>query len=302
MILKDFLVDTKTDPGLAELILLLSRQAELVKKGFLTTCMKTPSGDCTRNVYGEEQMALDKYADHIFISGLKEARLARYVATEEQEHIIEIDHPRYNFGVVIDPLDGSSLIDVNLCIGSIIGIYPGHVLEKGSALVAALYILYGPLTVLTLTTGKGVHEFVLHDSGEFVLKDRDLRIPEGKIYAPGALRRDYIPAHARWIGHLEESGYKLRFSGCFVADVHQILHKGGVFTYPGFKGKEKGKLRLLYEANPMGKIIHEAGGAISNGKTDILEIRPEAIDQITPIYVGGKKEIRLIEKFMAEAS
>jgi fructose-1,6-bisphosphatase I len=302
MILKDFLVDTGTDAGLTELILFLSRQAELVKKGFLATCMKTPSDECTRNVYGEEQMALDKYADHVFITGLKETRLARYVATEEQERIIEIDHPRYNFGVVIDPLDGSSLIDVNLCTGSIIGIYPGHVLEKGSRLVAALYILYGPLTVLTLTTGKGVHEFVLHDSGEFVLKDRDLRIPEGKIYAPGALRRDYLPAHAQWIGHLEETGYKLRFSGCFVADVHQILHKGGVFTYPGFKGREKGKLRLLYEANPMGKIIHEAGGAISNGKTDILEIRPEAIDQITPIYVGGKKEIRLIEKFMTEAS
>lgn len=299
--LKDFLVSSGTDDGLTELILFLSRQAELVKKGFLATCMKSPSGECTKNVYGEEQMALDKYADHVFISGLKKTHLARYVATEEQEQIIEIDHPKNNFGIVIDPLDGSSLIDVNLCTGSIIGIYPGHVLEKGASMVAALYILYGPLTVLTLTTGKGVHEFVLQDSGEFVLKDRDIRIPDGKIYAPGALRRDYLPAHAQWIGHLEQEGYKLRFSGCFVADVHQILHKGGVFSYPGFRGKEKGKLRLLYEANPMGKIIHEAGGAISNGKTDILEIRPETIDQITPIYVGGKKEIGLIEKFMAEA-
>jgi fructose-1,6-bisphosphatase I len=301
MNLKDFLVSSGTDENLTELILFLSTQAQLVKRGFLATCMKTPSEDCTRNVYGEEQMALDKYADHVFISGLRKTRLARYVATEEQEQIIEIDHPKYTFGVVIDPLDGSSLIDVNLCTGSIIGIYPGHVLEKGAAMVAALYILYGPLTVLTLTTGKGVHEFVMQDSGEFVLKDKDIRIPEGKIFAPGALRRDYLPAHARWIGHLEQAGYKLRFSGCFVADVHQILHKGGVFSYPGFKGKEKGKLRLLYEANPMGKIIHEAGGAISDGRTDILEIRPETIDQITPIYVGGKKEIRLIEKFMAEA-
>ena len=301
MNLKDFLVSSGTDESLAELILFLSTQAQLVKKGFLATCMKTPSDDCTRNVYGEEQMALDKYADQVFISGLRKTRLAHYIATEEQEQIIEIDHPKYDFGVVIDPLDGSSLIDVNFCTGSIIGIYPGHVLEKGATMKAALYILYGPLTVLTLTTGKGVHEFVMQDSGEFVLKDKDIRIPEGKIYAPGALRRDYTPAHAQWIGQLEQAGYKLRFSGCFVADVHQILHKGGVFAYPGFKGKEKGKLRLLYEANPMGKIIHEAGGAISDGKTDILEIRPETIDQITPIYVGGKKEIRLIEKFMAEA-
>jgi fructose-1,6-bisphosphatase I len=245
-------------------------------------------------------MALDKYADAVFISGLKNSRLVRSIATEEQEKIITIDNPKNNFGVVIDPLDGSSLIDVNLCVGSIIGIYPGHVLEKGAKMVAALYILYGPLTTMTLTAGKGVHEFVLDDTGEFVLKEQDIKIPEGKIYAPGALRKDYLPAHARWIEDLEQSGYKLRFSGCFVADVHQILHKGGVFTYPGFKGKEKGKLRLLYEANPMGKIIHEAGGAISNGRADILDITPDKIDQVTPIYVGGIKEIRLIEKYMTE--
>jgi fructose-1,6-bisphosphatase I len=189
---------------------------------------------------------------------------------------------------------------VNLCVGSIIGIYPGRVLAKGSAMVAALYMLYGPLTLLTITTGHGVHEFVRDETGEFVLRQKGIRIPDGKIYAPGALRRDWLPAHARWISELENSGYKLRFSGCFVADVHQILHKGGVFTYPAYKGKEKGKLRILYEANPMGMIVCEAGGAVSNGKTDYREIRPEAIDETTPIYIGGKKEISLIEKYMKE--
>ncbi|MFA7695775.1 MAG: fructose-1,6-bisphosphatase, partial [Methanoregula sp.] len=109
------------------------------------------------------------------------------------------------------------------------------------------------------------------------------------------------PAHAKWIAHLEGEGYKLRFSGCFVADVHQILHKGGVFTYPGYKGKEKGKLRLLYEANPMGMIVCEAGGAVSNGTASYREITPETNGQITPIYIGGKKEIGLIEKYMREA-
>ena len=300
MILKDFLVREGTEKNLAALILFLSIQARDVKKGFLCTCMKTCTDEQTRNMFGEDQMPLDKYADNVFISGLKESRLVRYIATEEQDTVIEVDNPKHNFGVVIDPLDGSSLIDVNLCTGSIIGIYPGPVLEKGSAMVAALYLLYGPLTTLTFTTGKGVHEFVQDESGEFVLRHRDLRIPQGKIYAPGALRKDYLPAHARWIEHLEDAGYKLRFSGCFVADVHQILHKGGVFSYPGFKGKEKGKLRLLYEANPMGKIIHEAGGAVSNGREDILGIVPDMIGQITPIYVGGKKEISLIEKFMTE--
>ncbi len=300
MILKDFLIRAGTEENLMELILFLAKQAQQVKKGFFCSIRKTPADERTKNMYGEEQMALDMYADDVFISGLQKAQLVRYIATEEQHKIIEVENSKNNFGIVIDPLDGSSLIDVNLCTGSIIGIYPGHVLEKGATMIAALYILYGPLTTLTFTTGKGVHEFALDETGEFFLRQQDLKIPEGKIYAPGALRRDYFPAHARWIDKLEHSGYKLRFSGCFVADVHQILHKGGVFTYPGFKGREKGKLRLLYEANPMGKIIFEAGGAISNGRVDILTIKPEGIDDVTPIYIGGKEEIRLIEKFMLD--
>jgi fructose-1,6-bisphosphatase I len=300
MVLKDFLLSTGTDKDLTELILFLSRQARQVHRGFFCTLRRKTTDTQTRNMYGEEQMALDKYADRVFIAGLKRTRLARYIATEEQHQIITVDNAKNNFGVVIDPLDGSSLIDVNFCTGSIIGIYPGNVLEKGTKMVAAMYFLYGPLTSLTLTTGKGVHEFVLDENGDFFLKHRDIKIPEGKIYAPGAKRKEYHKSHAQWIEHLEHEGYKLRFSGCFVADVHQILHKGGVFAYPAFKGKEKGKLRLLYEANPMGMIICEAGGAISNGSGNILEIMPESIDELTPIYIGGKKEIGLIEKYMRE--
>jgi len=300
MKLKEFLESTGTEKNLAELILFLGRQAPAIRKGFLSTGVKPAEKDKTRNAYGEEQMPLDKYADSVFVEGIRSSRLARYVATEEQEKVVEVENPKAPFGVVIDPLDGSSLIDVNLCVGTIIGIYPGHVLAKGSTLVAAMYLLYGPVTTLTVTTGRGVHEFVMDESGDYILRQRDIRIPEGKVFAPGALRKDYLPAHARWIAQLEQDGYKLRFSGCFVADVHQILHKGGAFTYPGVKGKEKGKLRLLYEANPMGKIIFEAGGAVSNGKTDILGIVPKAIDDVTPIYIGGRKEIALIEKFMHE--
>lgn len=300
MLLKDFLIKAGTEKNVMELILFLSTQAGIVRKGFLTTSRKIPVEEQTINTFGEEQMALDMYADAVFIAGLKKTRLVRYIATEEQSKILEVDGAKNGFGVVIDPLDGSSLIDVNLCVGSIIGIYPGHVLAKGSSMIAALYFLYGPLTTLTFTTGNGVHEFAMNEAGEFRLKHQDMKIPDGKIYSPGALRKDYLPAHAKWIEDLEASGYKLRFSGCFVADVHQILHKGGVFTYPAFKGKEKGKLRLLYEANPMGKIVYEAGGAISNGTTDILQVTPAAIEDRTPIYVGCKKEIALIEKYMKE--
>lgn len=300
MKLKEFLEREGTEKNLAELILFLASRAPAIRKGFLVAGGKAKDGGKTKNVYGEEQQPLDKYADSVFVDGIRESRLARYIATEEQETIVEVKDPKAQFGVVIDPLDGSSLIDVNLCVGTIIGIYPGHVLEKGSTMVAAMYLLYGPLTSMTYTTGKGVHEFVMDESGDFVLRQRDLKIPEGKVFAPGALRKDWLAPHAKWIGQLEQEGYKLRFSGCFVADVHQILHKGGVFSYPGIKGKEKGKLRLLYEANPMGKILYEAGGAISNGRTDILGILPKAHDDVTPIYAGGKKEIALIEKCFRE--
>ncbi len=297
--LKDF-VEVMTDKRLSELILFFSEQANKIKEGFFLQANKTQNIESTKNIYGEEQMELDKWADHVLIDGLRKSRLVRYIATEEQPDIIEIDNPKNNFGVVIDPLDGSSLIDVNLAVGTIVGIYPGNVLEKGENMLAAMYILYGPLTTLTLTTGNGVHDFVMDEKGAFILTQRDVKIPDGKLYAPGALRKDYLPEHARFIESLEAEGYKLRFSGSFVADMHQILHKGGVFTYPGFKGKEKGKLRLLFEANPMGKIITDAGGAISNGKINILSIKPEAIDELTPIYAGGKKEISLIEGFMTD--
>jgi len=292
MLLSDFLKEKNTEKEVSDLILLFSEQAKTIKNGFLGRLGKAG----TKNIYDEEQMALDKWADSVIISALVQSKLVRWISTEEQPDIIEVKDAKTELGVTIDPLDGSSLIDVNLAVGTIVGIYPGHVLEPGNTMLGALYILYGPLTTLTFTTGNGVHDFVLDREGNFILQREDLKMPSGKIYAPGALKKDYIPEHAKFIEHLENEGYKLRYSGSFVADVHQILHKGGVFTYPAFSGHEQGKLRLLIEANPMGKIVSAAGGAISNGKQNILTIKPTAVDNRTPIYIGGKKEIELIEK------
>ena len=295
MNIKEFLLQKNVDQKLSELILFFGEHGKTIKSGFL----KSQNKAGTKNIYGEEQMELDKWADEVLINGLRHTRLVRYIATEEQPDTIEIDNPKNQLGVVIDPLDGSSLIDVNLAVGTIIGIYPGHVLDKGENMIAAMYILYGPLTTMTLTigNGNGVHDFVMNDDGEFYLTAENVKIPDGKIYAPGALKKDYLPEHAKFIDRLERDGYKLRYSGSFVADVHQILHKGGVFTYPGFAKKENGKLRLLFEANPMGKIISEAGGAASNGRVNILSIRPHAIDELTPVYIGGQKEIQLIKMY-----
>lgn len=284
------------DEDLINLIIVISEQAKKIKNAFIG---RQTYAD-TKNIYGEQQVALDKWADELLITELKKSALVSAIASEEQPEVVEVPGSAGKYSVTLDPLDGSSLIGVNLAVGTIVGIFKNATpLQKGTEMVAAMYILYGPLTTLTYTVRKGVHEFVLNDASEFVLQQENVRIPEGgKIYAPGALRKDYLPAHKQFIEKLEADGYKLRYSGSFVADVHQILHKGGVFTYPGFIGREQGKLRLLFECNPMGMIVTEAGGATSTGRENILEVQPTAVDNRIPIYIGGKNEIQLIESYM----
>jgi fructose-1,6-bisphosphatase I len=220
--------------------------------------------------------------------------VVKAVASEERTDQIDFESSS-DLVLTLDPLDGSSLIGINLTVGTIIGFQRESLMRPGKEMLGAMYILYGPLTVLVYSLGDGVHEFVLNEEGDYVLQEEDIRISEGKIYSPGALRKDWLPYQEKWIELLEEDGYKLRYSGSFVADVHQILHKGGVFSYPAYRGSPSGKLRLLYECRPMGYIVTQAGGAVSNGDTDILRIEPDNIHQRTPVYIGGKKEINLIE-------
>ncbi|MBC8225250.1 fructose-1,6-bisphosphatase [Candidatus Bathyarchaeota archaeon] len=273
-----------------QVILRISDVAKTIRGGFAT---RQGASDAS-NVYGEQQAAMDVWADELLISELRDSGLVRYVASEERPDMLTFQDSTSDLGVTIDPLDGSSLIGVNLAVGTIVGIYRGNLLSPGNEMLGAMYILYGPLTTLTYSLREGVHEFALNDRGVFCLQEENITIPEGKIYAPGALRRDYLPAHRAFIEKLEEEGYKLRYSGSFVADVHQILHKGGVFTYPPFAGNERGKLRLLFEAIPMGFIVSQAGGSASDGRRDLLSIKPEEVTQRVPVYIGGKREIELI--------
>jgi len=287
------------EPDLREIILLFASLAAPIKKAFQTE--RGMAG--TKNVFGEDQLALDKWADKFIIDHLEKCESIKSVASEERPDLVVFDHPEGKFSCTLDPMDGSSLIDVNLTIGTIIGIFRGPTpLRPGNELAASMYILYGPMTTFVYTSGKGmgVHEFVDAGDGKFVLFNENIRIPTGKIMGPGGLRKNFLPYHEQFMMSLEAKGFKIRFSGSFVADVHQILHKGGVFTYPAMTTHPNGKLRLLFEANPMGFMVAQAGGEISTGFVNILEMVPEGVDQRVPIYVGDKEAMALIKRAASE--
>lgn len=297
-----FLVDfgqhlrkTGVDRDMARIMLLLADTSRLVQRAFFTH-----SGVArTTNIHGEQQMELDTYSDHVFMKAMEKSRLVKTVASEEQDDIVEIRKAKGSYGVTLDPLDGSSLIKTNLAVGTIAGFFnEGDVMEKGSKMDAAMYILYGPITSLVYTAKKGVHEFVLGPKGKFVLKRENIAMPEGKIYCPGGLRSEWTAGHKKFIEGLEGQGYKLRFSGGFVPDFQQILTYGGVFTYPALTAAPQGKLRLVFEANPMALIAEQAGGAGTNGLEPVHALKPESLSQRTPLYLGGKKETELAKKHL----
>ncbi|MFH1697004.1 MAG: class 1 fructose-bisphosphatase [Candidatus Diapherotrites archaeon] len=292
---KEHLKKQGVDRDISDLLMLVAEKSKEVQQAFLTHNALSD----TQNVYGEQQLELDKHADEIFTNAFRECGIVKNVASEEQGEITEIEKAEGEFGVTLDPLDGSSCVDTNLSVGTIVGIFDeGDVMEKGGLMDAACFVLYGPLTTLTYAAKNGVHEFALNANGKFILRKENMEMPDGMIYSPGGLRTEWLPAHAKFIGELEKRKYKLRFSGSFAADFNQILNYGGVFCYPATAGSPEGKLRLLFEANPMSFIISQCGGAGSNGKQDILSIKPQALAQRVPLYIGGKKEIELAEELI----
>jgi len=255
-----------------------------------------------KNVYGEEQMALDRASDEILKNQLEFSGFVREYASEELENIVKIGTGQEKYIVTADPLDGSSLVDTNLAIGTIIGIHKESVLDCGrNTMVAALYITYGPLITMIYSAGKGAHEFVLNREGEYVLSQENIKLKEkGSIFSPGGLRRDWNPAHLQFIDKLENDGYKLRYSGGFVPDINQVLiKKGGLFTYPALKKSPKGKLRLLFELQPMAFIMEQAGGLAIDGDQDILSVKVETINQLSPIYIGSAYEVQLAKHMLS---
>jgi fructose-1,6-bisphosphatase I len=256
----------------------------------------------TSNLYGEKQLALDVLADRILRKRLDHSRVVANIMSEEMDEIIPISPDcAGKYSVAFDPLDGSSLVDVNLAVGTIVSIFEGcDLLQPGRNQVAALYVLYGPRTTLIYSTGNGVHEFALNTLMEYTLLQENIKIEsKGNLYSPGGQRNLYTPGVEAFTNHLEERGVKLRYSGGFVPDINQILLKGrGIFYYPHLQGLPQGKLRLLFELSPMAYLIEQAGGAASNGHQRILDLQPDQIHGRAPVFIGCKEDVALAEEFI----
>ena len=256
----------------------------------------------TSNLYGEKQLALDVLSDRIMRKRLDHSRVVANMMSEEMDEIIPVSPDcDGKYSVAFDPLDGSSLVDVNLAVGTIVSIFEGcDLLQPGRKQVAAVYILYGPRTTLVYSVGKGVHEFGMNMLREYTLLQENLTLqPQGNLYSPGGLRNLYTPGVEGFASELEGRGVKLRYSGGFVPDINQILLKGqGIFFYPHLQGQPQGKLRLLFELNPMAYLIEQAGGAASDGHKPILDLQPKQIHERSPVFIGCKKDVALAEDYI----
>lgn len=301
-----------------DLRLACKRIANVVGKGSLEG-LAGKAG--TINVQGEEQAKLDLLANDMFVQTFVRGGTLAAMVSEEMEDVLPIpaDQPRGRYLLAFDPLDGSSNIDVNVSVGSIFSVLPDPTpgelvtpeafLQPGSRQVCAGYAIYGPTTMLVLSFGHGVHGFTLdREIGEFILTHRDMRIPdEASEFAINASNsRFWEPAVTRYVDEClaGSSGprgrdFNMRWVASLVAEAHRILLRGGVFLYPrdDRETARRGKLRLLYEANPIGFLVEQAGGRASNGDTPILEVQPEGLHQRTGLVFGSRTEVERIEAY-----
>ena len=274
------------------------------------------------NVHGEVQQKLDVYADQVIFRMNDHTGRVCVMASEEHDDLLHISD-RYTPGyyvLVYDPLDGSSNIDVNASIGTIFAIHrrisPGNgpgtledVLQPGTKLVAAAYVIYGSSTMMVYSTGNGVHGFTLDPSiGEFLLSHPDIRIPSpGQYYSANHGYEKYwspgVRRYVEWLQALDDDDRQPlghRYIGSMIADFHRNLLQGGVFVYPYDARKPTGKLRLTYEAQPLAFIAAQAGGYASDGHRDILTIQPDHLHQRVPVFMGNRDLVERAEEFVQQ--
>ncbi|PLX85677.1 MAG: class 1 fructose-bisphosphatase [Desulfuromonas sp.] len=298
--LRRYLREQDEDRNLTRLICEIAEASKYIVNSIRTGDLGVAG---TSNLYGEQQLALDVLSDRILRKRLAHSGVVANIASEESPEILPISPDcEGKFSVAYDPLDGSSLVDVNLAVGTIVSIYEGcDLLQPGRNQVAALYILYGPRTTMVLSTGNGVHEFAMNKLMEYTLTRENITVESsGSIYSPGGQRNKYTSGVEKFVGQLEENGSKLRYSGGFVPDINQILMKGkGIFFYPHLQGAPDGKLRVLFELNPMAYLIEQAGGAASTGRERILDLTPEGIEARAPVFIGSKELVAKAEEYVA---
>jgi len=288
--------------------------SHLVNRGDLVGVLGSAESE---NVQGEVQKKLDIITHDIMVNALNWTGHTRGMASEEIDDIIQIpaQYPKGDYLVLFDPLDGSSNIDVNMTVGTIFSILhcpeditptEADFLRQGTEQVCAGFVLYGPSTMLVLTTGQGVNAFTLdQDIGEFILTHPEIKIPEDtqefainmsnqRFWQPPVQR--YVSECVQGTDGVREKDFNMRWIASLVAEVYRILTRGGVFMYPldTRDPSKTGRLRLMYEANPMAFIIEQAGGACSTGRERILDIKPTGIHQRVPLILGSKNEVERI--------
>lgn len=301
--------------GIALATKLISAQ---VRRAGLTDILGT-LGD--ENSQGEVQQKLDVYANETLIRSFRLRESIGIIASEENEHPIAVEHtsPNSRYAIVFDPLDGSSNIDVCVTIGTTFSIFRrpdddkhedplSWVLQPGRQQIAAGYVLYGSSTVLVYSVGNGVHGFTLDPSiGVFILTHPNIRIPrQGSYYSINeAHSNKFGQPYQEYLERLKNGAlgksYSSRFVGSMVADFHRTLLRGGIFLYPANTDNPNGRLRLLYEANPVAFLVEQAGGAATDGKQPILDVEPTGIHQRTPLFVGGEVEMNELERCLLGA-
>lgn len=259
----------------------------------------------TKNVYDEEVQKLDQFSNQLLLDTLINSGQVQMLASEELEQPVYAKNKSSKYVVFFDPLDGSSNIDVNVSIGTIFSIYKKNSsnLQQGLKQVAAGYILYGSSVTFVYSVGSGVHEFTLDPSiGSYLLSHENIRIPEkGNIYS---INEAYYPRYPKYIQNYLDyiktiGNYKARYIGSMVSDVHRTLLKGGIFIYPEDKKNPEGKLRLMFEVNPMAFLIKNAGGLAVTKRTDPLTEVPRSLHQRVPVALGSKANIKEFLNFKA---
>jgi fructose-1,6-bisphosphatase I len=249
----------------------------------------------THNAHGDHQLELDLECDKIIEDNFRSVSNLRGISSEEKDGFLELGEGEYL--ISYDPLDGSSLVDVNLSVGSIFGIYKNEFLGKN--LIASAYVVYGPRVELVIAVDE-VKMYRLHKEEKKFHFVKNLKLQEkGRITATGATQNGWSEKHRNFVRDLFDGGYRLRYSGGMVPDLHQILLKeGGIFSYPSTTDRQKAKLRLLFEVFPFAHIFEKAGGrAVTEELSRVLEVVPENLHDTSPCFFGSKSEIEVVEKY-----